>query len=349
MPSRDRRRLDADIRMTQCGPTGPATRSPRCSTCRCSTCSGEAQQVHRAPSRAERGPALHPALDQDRRLPGGLRLLQRSRRTPKTGLKAEKLMDVRRGARRRGARRRRRARARFCMGAAWREPKDRDMDALGEMVAGVKAMGLETCMTLGMLTPEPGRPARRGGARLLQPQSRHLARILWRDHHHADLSGPARHAGACPRVGHGGLLRRHRRHGRDAARTGSASSTRSPRCPPIRRACRSTRWCRSRAPCSATCSPTRRWRRSTTSSSSAPSRWRGSLMPRSMVRLSAGRESMSESDAGALLPRRRQLDLHRRQAAHHAAMPATMPTRRCSPSSGLAPMTSDEPARAAAE
>src|SRR5436853_213120 len=41
---------------------------------------------------------------------------------------------------------------RFCMGAAWREPKDRDMDALCAMVAGVKAMGLETCMTLGMLT-----------------------------------------------------------------------------------------------------------------------------------------------------------------------------------------------------
>ena len=41
---------------------------------------------------------------------------------------------------------------RFCMGAAWREPKDRDMDALCDMVAGVKAMGLETCMTLGMLT-----------------------------------------------------------------------------------------------------------------------------------------------------------------------------------------------------
>jgi len=41
---------------------------------------------------------------------------------------------------------------RFCMGAAWREPKERDMDALCTMVAGVKAMGLETCMTLGMLT-----------------------------------------------------------------------------------------------------------------------------------------------------------------------------------------------------
>ena len=41
---------------------------------------------------------------------------------------------------------------RFCMGAAWREPKDRDLDALCSMFAGVKAMGLETCMTLGMLS-----------------------------------------------------------------------------------------------------------------------------------------------------------------------------------------------------
>jgi biotin synthase len=40
------------------------------------------------------------------------------------------------------------------MGAAWREPKDRDLEALCAMVAGVKSMGLETCMTLGMLTQD---------------------------------------------------------------------------------------------------------------------------------------------------------------------------------------------------
>jgi biotin synthase len=43
---------------------------------------------------------------------------------------------------------------RFCMGAAWRNPKDRDMDKLCEMIQGVSALGLETCMTLGMLTSE---------------------------------------------------------------------------------------------------------------------------------------------------------------------------------------------------
>ncbi|MBC3764309.1 biotin synthase BioB [Neptunicella marina] len=43
---------------------------------------------------------------------------------------------------------------RFCMGAAWRNPKDRDMPYIVEMVKGVKALGLESCMTLGMLSRE---------------------------------------------------------------------------------------------------------------------------------------------------------------------------------------------------
>ncbi|MGH8692281.1 MAG: biotin synthase BioB [Burkholderiales bacterium] len=42
---------------------------------------------------------------------------------------------------------------RFCMGAAWRGPKDRDLDKIVPMVGGVKALGLETCATLGMLKP----------------------------------------------------------------------------------------------------------------------------------------------------------------------------------------------------
>jgi biotin synthase len=43
---------------------------------------------------------------------------------------------------------------RFCMGAAWRSPKDRDLDQVIDMVKGVKALGMETCLTLGMLSPE---------------------------------------------------------------------------------------------------------------------------------------------------------------------------------------------------
>jgi biotin synthase len=47
---------------------------------------------------------------------------------------------------------------RFCMGAAWRSPKDHDLDTVCAMVEGVRALGLETCVTLGMLTgPQAGR------------------------------------------------------------------------------------------------------------------------------------------------------------------------------------------------
>lgn len=75
-----------------------------------------------------------------------------SARSP-TGLKASRLMMVEKvlaeaqKAKAEGA-------SRYCMGAAWRSPKDRDMETLVAMVGGVKALGLETCMTLGMLSPE---------------------------------------------------------------------------------------------------------------------------------------------------------------------------------------------------
>jgi biotin synthase len=67
-----------------------------------------------------------------------------------TGVKAEKLMALdavlaeAAAAKAGGA-------SRFCMGAAWRSPKDRDIENVCAMVEGVKAMGLETCATLGML------------------------------------------------------------------------------------------------------------------------------------------------------------------------------------------------------
>ena len=68
-----------------------------------------------------------------------------------SGLKASKLMEVERVIAE--ARKAKAAGAtRYCMGAAWRSPKARDMDAIVAMVAGVKALGMETCMTLGMLS-----------------------------------------------------------------------------------------------------------------------------------------------------------------------------------------------------
>jgi len=68
-----------------------------------------------------------------------------------TGVEAGKLMGVdevlgaARAAQANGA-------TRFCMGAAWREPKDRDIEKVAELVSAVKGIGLETCCTLGMLT-----------------------------------------------------------------------------------------------------------------------------------------------------------------------------------------------------
>ncbi|HMF24437.1 MAG TPA: biotin synthase BioB [Pseudolabrys sp.] len=79
-----------------------------------------------------------------------------------TGVKAEKLMDLgavlaeARAAKVAGA-------SRFCMGAAWRSPKDRDLDRVCEMVQGVKALGMETCATLGMLTADQARRLKQCG------------------------------------------------------------------------------------------------------------------------------------------------------------------------------------------
>jgi len=69
-----------------------------------------------------------------------------------TELKASKLMDVR-AVLQSAAQARDAGSQRFCMGAAWRNPKDKDMPAIIEMVQGVRQMGMETCMTLGMLAP----------------------------------------------------------------------------------------------------------------------------------------------------------------------------------------------------
>jgi len=79
-----------------------------------------------------------------------------------TGLEREALMDPAavvaraRAAREAGA-------TRFCMGAAWRSPKDRDLGKVVEMVEGVAALGLETCATLGMLTPGQARELKDAG------------------------------------------------------------------------------------------------------------------------------------------------------------------------------------------
>jgi biotin synthase len=79
-----------------------------------------------------------------------------------TGVEAEKLMSLdavlaeARAAKHAGAQR-------FCMGAAWRNPKDRDLERVCAMVEGVKALGLETCVTLGMLERGQARRLKQSG------------------------------------------------------------------------------------------------------------------------------------------------------------------------------------------
>jgi biotin synthase len=79
-----------------------------------------------------------------------------------TGVEATKLMSTEavveraRQARDAGA-------SRFCMGAAWRSPKDRDIPKVAEMIREVKALGLETCATLGMLSADQAQALRGAG------------------------------------------------------------------------------------------------------------------------------------------------------------------------------------------
>lgn len=79
-----------------------------------------------------------------------------------TGVETEKLMPIdevlkaAQAAKDKGA-------TRFCMGAAWRSPKDHQVQAVGEMVSAVKAMGLETCVTLGMLKQDHAKQLQEAG------------------------------------------------------------------------------------------------------------------------------------------------------------------------------------------
>ena len=79
-----------------------------------------------------------------------------------TGLEREKLMEIdevlqqAQNAKNKGA-------TRFCMGAAWRNPTDKSLDKVIPMIQGVKAMGMETCVTLGMLSPKQASTLKEAG------------------------------------------------------------------------------------------------------------------------------------------------------------------------------------------
>ena len=176
---------------------------------------------------------------------------------------------------------------RFCMGAAWRNPKDRDMPAIVEMVQGVRAMGHGNL-----------HDARHADA-ATRPQQLADAGLDYYNHN-IDTS-PENYGNVIttrtfedrldtlderPRGGDQRLLRRHRRHGRDARRPRRLRPRARHAAAPSRKRAGQRAGAGQGHACSATCSPTRRWRRSTISSSSAPSRSRGSPCRVSMVRLS---------------------------------------------------------------
>ncbi|NMM77058.1 biotin synthase BioB [Rhodococcus sp. SRB_17] len=79
-----------------------------------------------------------------------------------TGVKAEKLMAVEAVVRAAQAAKDAGA-TRFCMGAAWRAPKDRDIEKMSELVSAVKGLGLQTCATLGMLAPHQAQALKGAG------------------------------------------------------------------------------------------------------------------------------------------------------------------------------------------
>ncbi len=85
---------------------------------------------------------------------------------------------------------------RFCMGAAWKNPNDRDMPYLERRwCKGVKALGLESCMTLGTLTDSQAQRAAEAGLDYYNHNLEYLAGILRQHHHHPHLPGAPGYAG----------------------------------------------------------------------------------------------------------------------------------------------------------
>ena len=171
-----------------------------------------------------------------------------------------------RGARRQGAA----ARTRFCMGAAWREPKDRDLDAVCDMVEGVKALGLETCATLGMLTGEQAERLKAAGLDYYNHNLDTSPEFTAKSSPPALIRTGSTRSAMCARRGIklccGGIVGMGESR---ADRVGMIAAL-GYVCPSIPKACRSTCWCGSRA------RPWPKPRRSTGSNSCAPSRWRAS-------------------------------------------------------------------------
>ena len=295
-------------------PTGRATRSPRCSTCRSSICCCARRPCTARITRRTR--CSFPRCSRSRPAAAPrIAAIAPSPPSPTRGLKAEKLMDVDAvvAAARAGEGRRLAA---LLHGRGVAQPQGPRHARAVAMVAGREGDRARDLHDAGHADADAGATAGRRRARLLQPQPRHLARILWR---RSSPRAPmptgsirwrmsARRASRSAAAGSWGWARR--------APTASASSTRSRRCRAIPRACRSTRWCRSPAPCSATCSRTRRGAIDDIEFVRTVAVARITMPQRDRAAVRRAREHVG-GDAGAVLPRGRQLDLHRRSAADH--------------------------------
>ena len=203
---------------------------------------------------------------------------------------------------------------RFCMGAAWRGPKQRDLEPVLDMVREVKALGLETCATLGMLKDGQAEQLRDAGLDYYNHNLDTAPEFYGEIISTRDVRRSPRHARPRARCRPARVLRRHRRHGRIAA------AARGP-----------DRAARQPGPVSGVGAdqPSGAGRRH---AAARAIRWRTALDPFEFVRTIAVR---AHHDAeghgapvgrtpgdrrrhpGAVLPRRRELDLLRREAAHH--------------------------------
>ena len=179
----------------------------------------------------QRGAAVDAAVDQDRRLPGGLRLLpaggalpHRRRRTRRC-CRVDEVVAAARAAKANGA-------TRFCMGAAWRGPKERDLEpVLDDGARRCEALGLETCATLGMLKDGQAEQLKEAGLDYYNHNLDTAPEFYGEIITTRDYQRSPRHARARARRRHPRLLRRHRRHGRDRARSarGADRAAREPR------------------------------------------------------------------------------------------------------------------------
>ena len=200
---------------------------------------------------------------------------------------------------------------RFCMGAAWRSPKDKDLDAVCQMVEGVKALGMESCVTLGMLTAPQA--AKLKGAGLdyynhnLDTSPEYYGEIITTRTYQDRLDTLSHVRGAGIHVCCGGIVGMgERAEDRVGMIHALCTLPAHPESVPINMLVQveGTPVSKGQAPDALEFVRTIAVARLT--------------MPKSMVRLSAGREDMSRRSTGAVLLRRRQFDLLRAQAADHA-------------------------------